>query len=77
MIFRKRLKDANFMIRVGAAFLLLANLSHWFLHPTADFWRGMVDGMTGVFFGVSFGCLLLGARLKSRRRASTQDRACT
>lgn len=76
MILRKRLKDATLLIRIGAACLLLANLSHWFLHPTADFWRGVVDGMTGVLFGVSFGCLLLGARLKSRRRASTQDRTC-
>jgi uncharacterized membrane protein YedE/YeeE len=76
MILRKRLKDATFLIRIGAACLLLANLSHWFLHPTTDFWRGMVDGMTGFLFGVSFGCLLLGARLKSSRGDSTQDRTC-
>jgi hypothetical protein len=76
MILRKWLTDLTHLIRIGAACLLLANLSHWFLHPATNFWREMVDGITGVLFGVSFGCLLLGARLKSRRGDSTQDRTC-
>lgn len=77
MIFRKQMKDATLLCRIGAVCLLLANLSHWLLHPTTDFWRGLVDGMTGVLFGISFGCLLLGAKLNSRRRDSTQDRTCS
>jgi hypothetical protein len=64
MIFRDRLKTPGAMIRTGAACLLLANFSHWFLHPTSGFYQGFVDGMTGVLFGLSFGLLLLGARLK-------------
>ena len=65
MILRKRLKDPRTMIRIGAAFLLLANL--WpllmrFVHPSSDFWQGFSDGVRGVLFGLSFGFLLLGLR---------------
>ena len=67
MILRKRLKDPKLMIRIGAACLLLANLSRWFLHPTADFWQGLIDGMTGTLFGISFACLLLSLRRADRQ----------
>ena len=65
MILRKRLKDPKVMVRIGAAFLLLANL--WplltrHLLPTSDFWEGFGDGVRGVLFGVSFGFLLLSLR---------------
>ena len=62
MILRKRLKDPRVMVRIGAAFLLLANLSHFFVRPTDDFWQGVGDGATGALFGIAFGCLLLGLR---------------
>ncbi len=69
MILRKRLKDPKLIVRIGAAFLLLANL--WpllmrFVLPTSDFWQGFSDGVRGVLFGVSFGFLLLGLRRSKR-----------
>ena len=76
MILKNRLKDPALLIRIGAACMLLANASLWFLRPADDFWRGFVDGAAGVLFGVSFGCLLYAARLISRRRSDSQDKQC-
>lgn len=65
MVLRKRLKDPKVMIRVGAAFLLLANLMPLFfrfVRPATDFWQGFGDGLRGALFGISFGFLLLGLK---------------
>ena len=71
MILRKRLKDPNALIRIGMLFLLLASLWRWFLHPTAHFSAGIIDGATGLLYGVSIGCLLLGLKRNGRRRSTT------
>jgi hypothetical protein len=68
MLLKERLKDPSVLIRVGMTAMLLAHASLWFLKPSADFWRGFVDGGTGVLFGIAFGMLLLAARINGRRR---------
>jgi hypothetical protein len=66
------MKERNLML-IGMAFLAVANLSRWFLHPTAGFGQDSIDGTYGVLFGVSIGCLLLSLWLR-RRRGSGEGR---
>jgi hypothetical protein len=72
MIFRDRTEERNLML-IGMAFLAVANLSRWFLHPTAGFGQDSIDGTYGVLIGVSIGCLLLSLWLR-RRRCSGEGR---
>lgn len=75
MIFRNRLKDPNAMIRIAMVCLLLASLSRWFLHPSPDFLRGLVDGMTGMLYGIFIALSLLAIRLNVRRNRG-DDSTC-
>lgn len=72
MILRKRLEEPCTLIRLGALCLILANLSHRFLHPTTDFWQGVADGATGMLFGLSIGCFLLSVR-RTKHRCSHDE----
>lgn len=76
MIFKSRVNDPAAMIRVGSASLILANASHWFLHPGNSVMKGLADGITGALFGLSIGFLLLGARLNARRQRGDESRPC-
>lgn len=63
---RYKLKNPSSKIRLGLVFLILFNLSNYFLTSRQLLSGGVRDGFTGILFGVSAGCLLLGLRLKSR-----------
>jgi len=54
------------LIRIGLVFLILASLSHWFLRPASTSGRDLADATTGLLYGLSIGCMLLGI-WKSRR----------
>ena len=71
MKFRNSTAAPPTLIRMGAAFFLLASLSRAFVHPHGDFWAGFADGATGVFYGASIGLYLLAIRMKSRARGCT------
>jgi hypothetical protein len=45
---------------------VLANLSMRFLHPTAHFGEGLVDGTTGLLMGLSIGLNLWAVSVKTR-----------
>jgi hypothetical protein len=77
MTFRYRLRNPDTIMRVGLVCLVIASLSRWFLHPAATVVGNLVEGMTGVMFGLSIGCLLLAARLNGRRRRGEENRPCT
>jgi hypothetical protein len=62
MSLRNRLKDRSTLMRIGLVCLLLGNLSHWFLPPTAAFGQGLVDATFGLLIGISIGCLLASLR---------------
>jgi hypothetical protein len=62
MTLRNRLKDHSTLMRIGLVCLLLGNLSHWFLRPTAAFGQDLVDGTFGLLIGISIGCLLASLR---------------
>lgn len=66
---RRRMKPVA-IIRLGLLFLVFASLARLFLHPTARFSEGAVDGATGMLYGLSIGLMLLGIYLKSRNRTA-------
>jgi hypothetical protein len=66
MILRRSLNEPAVMIRIGSASFLLASLSRWFIHPSADFWRGLADGATGLLLGITIACYLIAVRLRTR-----------
>ena len=59
-----RLRNPSTMIRAGLVFLILFNLSSYFLGSRAVVSEGLADGMTGLLFGISAGLLLLGIKVK-------------
>jgi hypothetical protein len=69
MLLKTKLNDPKVLMRVGLVVMILAHASLWFLAPRADLWRGLVDGVTGALFGISFACLLLAVRMNSRCRS--------
>jgi hypothetical protein len=71
MILRNRLNGRSALRSLGLVCLILASLSHLFLHPTAGFGPGLVDGTTGLLYGVSIGSLLLS--LRSHRWCSREN----
>ena len=73
MIFGNRL-NSSILIRIGMLFLLLASLWKWFLHPSGNLSAGLIDGMTGLLYGVSIGCLLLGLVRRGRPRSTPESR---
>jgi hypothetical protein len=75
MIFRNRLKDPNSMIRIAMVCLLLASLSRWFLHPNTNIWGDLVDGVTGMLYGIFIALSLLAISLNVRRNRG-DDRPC-
>ena len=76
MTFRNPLEDPGVLIRLGALFLLLASLWKWFVHPGGRLSGGAIEGGTGLLYGLSIGCFLLGIRRnRVRRRMDDGPRA--
>ena len=67
MTLRHRLEDPGTRLRIGMAFLLLASLSQWFLHPTVAFGQDAIDAARGLFFGLAIGFNLWAARGMGRK----------
>jgi hypothetical protein len=76
MILRNRLRQTRNLFRLGAACLLLANLSRWFVHPAAKLSQGIIDGATGMLFGLAIGLMLWAIIVKSRQQRSDGGGAC-
>lgn len=70
MDLRQRPSRTDTLTRIGLVLLILAVGSRWFLHPGASVPAGIVDGGTGLLYGLSIGCLLIGIRRNNLRRAS-------
>ena len=62
-----RIKDRNTMRTIGLWCLLLGNGLHLLIHPAAPVAQNLVDGVFGVLFGVSIGCILLSLRRTDRQ----------
>ena len=66
---RTRADWLNGRIRVGLLLLIAASLWRWLVHPGARLSSNLVDGIAGVLYGVSIGCLLTGIRKNALRGA--------
>jgi hypothetical protein len=69
MDLQQRLKNPKTMMRIGMAFLILASVSRWFLHPGAGISENWTDGITGFLYGVSIASLLVSVRRKAGQGA--------
>jgi hypothetical protein len=73
MALQDRHKGINGMIRIGFFFLILASLAKLSGNYVRDRPpEQIVDGGTGLLYGVSIGCLIVGLK----RRSSTGSRPC-
>ena len=61
-----RLKDPAIQIRIGLVFLVLASLWNWFVNRSGHKSSDVVDGVRGLLYGVSIGCMLLGIMRRGR-----------
>jgi len=68
MTLRQYLKQPGNQLRVGLAFLILASLSRWLLKPANGQLAEWTDGLTGLLYGISIGCMLVGIWRDKRRR---------
>ena len=75
MILRKNVNPFS-VTRIGLVFLILANVSRYFLKRSGSVSESVADGATGFLFGVAIATLLLGVWLKSRRGAPPNGRRC-
>ena len=66
---RPRAGWLNGRIRAGLFLLIAASLWRWLAHPGAHLSSNLVDGVAGVLYGVSIGCLLTGIRKNAMRGA--------
>jgi hypothetical protein len=57
----------NGRIRLGMIFLVIASLWRWFVHPGPHLSSNVTDGVAGVLYGISIGCLLTGLRSNALR----------
>jgi hypothetical protein len=62
-------KDRQTMMSIGMIALILANISHFLIHPAGHFARDLNDGINGVLIGISLGCNLLSLRRHDRQSA--------
>jgi hypothetical protein len=76
MILRKPIKDPDALIRIGLLFLILASLARGVLHPSAEVPERLADGATGLLYGISIACMLLGVRMNARRGSTTHAGPC-
>ena len=67
MQFRSKMKEPNFVMRLGMIFLVLAMLANRFLHPMPVLNEGVTDGFKGLLYGLSIGLLLFSIQLRGRR----------
>jgi hypothetical protein len=67
MNLQNRLRKPNTLLRVGLAFLAVANVSHYVLVRTAVMSDRLIDPVFGVLTGASIACLLLSISIRTRR----------
>jgi hypothetical protein len=53
-------KRLNPLIQVGMAFLVLASIAKWTLHPHTTSGQDAADAVTGLLYGLSIGLMLFG-----------------
>jgi hypothetical protein len=64
MLLRKVSQNSTLVMRLGLLFLIAATLSVRFLHRIPHMPENLADGLTGAFYGLAIGLLLLSLRLR-------------
>ena len=57
----------NTTMRLGMIFLIMSNLTAYFLKPNAYLHEGATDALKGLVFGIAIGFLLLSVWVKGHR----------
>lgn len=60
MLFRHKLRNPARLIQVGLIFLGLASAAKLWLLPGSALNESWTDGLLGLLYGISIGCMLLG-----------------
>ena len=68
MWIRKRPQNWNRVMCVGMFFLVIGALSLRFMSRLPGVSENLADGVTGLFYGLAIGCLLLSLRMRGQRR---------
>jgi len=71
MTLKKPVRSPRILMQIGYVFLILASLTRWMLHPGPGLPQNLVDGITGLMYGVAIGALLMGL-WKKRRHEKAQ-----
>jgi hypothetical protein len=66
------MEKTHMFTRIGFVFLILASLWRQFAPRAAFMPPDLVDGSTGLLYGICFACLLIGLRTRSRQRHCVQ-----
>ena len=74
MILRYRLKTPSFLMPAGLSFLVLGTVSNLCLRPVGILSQNAVHFVTGLFYGIGIGMLLL--NLLVRRGGGSTGSAC-
>jgi len=72
----KRIQDPSALVRIGAASLILVGLLRWFAHPSPGVWAEVVDGASGLLWGITIATMLLAARRNAHQRSGGGNRPC-
>jgi len=60
MLFRHKVRNPAKLIQVGLVFLILASAAKLWLVPGPVLDESWTDGLQGLLYGISIGCMLLG-----------------
>jgi hypothetical protein len=63
------IKDRQTMMSIGMIALILANISHFLIHPAGHFAQDLNDGIFGMLIGISIGFNVLSLRRCDRQSA--------
>ena len=67
MLLRRYVQDRTTMMRVGMLFLVVGALSLRFLPRVPGMSEDLADGLSGLFYGLAIGCLLVSLRMRRRQ----------
>jgi hypothetical protein len=65
-------KGPTILLQLGLVSLILANLAHRFVHPSARLPESLLDALTGFLYGVAIAAMLLSV-IRGRRGRSDRN----